>query len=232
MAEENFWHRKGERYIKDIVYAANDGIVTSFAIVAASAAAGFSAFVVLLLGLANLFADGFSMAAGNYLGTRSEEATYRKERKMEESEIASTPVLEQAEIEEILRKKGFRGEELSQMASLIVKNPKFWVDLMMTEELRLGEPEVGGSVKNAGLTFLSFVSAGVIPLFPFIFFRTSVTLFEISLISTGLALFLVGALRTSFTGRKWFFEGLEMLVVGGIAASIAYFIGLIIQKLI
>jgi VIT1/CCC1 family predicted Fe2+/Mn2+ transporter len=73
--------------IEDFVYGAIDGSVTTFAVVAGVVGAALSPSIILILGFANLFADGFSMAIGNYLGTKSQKEYIEKERKREEWEI-------------------------------------------------------------------------------------------------------------------------------------------------
>ncbi|KKU15431.1 hypothetical protein A3A20_01945 [Candidatus Wolfebacteria bacterium RIFCSPLOWO2_01_FULL_45_19] len=157
------------RHIKDIIYGANDGIITTFAIVAGVAGAALSVRIILILGFANLIADGISMAASNYLGGRSEAE-------------------------------------------------------MMRYELKLTPEKNNVIVSGALTTFFAFVFAGAIPLLPFILLTDGGTLF-ISSIATAFALFAVGAARSLITAANWFVSGLEMLVIGGIAASAAYFIG-------
>jgi len=223
-------HKRGQHYLKEVVYAANDGIVTGFAVVAAAVAAGLPPHVILLLGLANLFADGFAMGAGDYLGNRSQEDAYYAERSIEAREVKEIPDRERQEIEEILKKKGYTGDDLQHLTALITKNETFWIDLMMHEELKMPAPQKGANTKNALATFISFLVAGLIPLFPFIALGHDAPRFVISIAVTASALFLVGSLRSFFTGRLWFRDGAEMFLVGGVAAAIAYTIGTTIES--
>jgi len=219
------------RYLKDIVFAANDGIVTTFAVVAGTVGADLSLAVILIIGFSSMIADGFSMAGGNFLGTRSEKDFYRKEEQEEYREIKEIPERERQEVRDILIEKGYSGVELEQMVALISGNEKFWVEFMMLEELKLYSPEDESPSRNAAITFASFVIAGAIPLIPYVVFGQRASFLTASIFS-GAALFVVGALRAYFSPRSAFALGLEMLVVGGIAAAIAYGIGFMLQALI
>ena len=132
--ENEPWHDVSRgRYIGDIIYGASDGIVTTFAIVAGAAGASLSYSIILILGLANLLADGFSMGAGNYLGTKSEIEYYRKEREREEYEVDHYPEGEVEEVRQIFRKKGIASNLADKLAAIISTNKDVWIDVMMTE---------------------------------------------------------------------------------------------------
>ena len=150
-------------------------MVTTFAVVAGVAGASLSPSVILIVGFANLLADGFSMAASDYLGTKSEcEA-----------------------------KEG---------------NPI--------------ECDPGHLWRSATYTFWSFALAGVVPLVPFLLGLGGTRALATSAIFTGVGLFVVGALRTHYTKKGVIASGLEVLLVGGIAAVLAYFVGLFIKSLV
>jgi len=170
-------HRaRAGKYIGDIVYGANDGIITTFAVVAGVAGAELSPKIVVILGIANLLADGFSMAASNYLSKKSER------------EYKNT--LEKIEIPQ---KKEF-------------------------------------PLNSAFATFISFVIAGAIPLIPYVF-GLKWNNFYLAIVATSIALFLVGSLRTLVTGTKWWKAGLEMFLIGSLAAFVSYVIGDMLGKL-
>ncbi len=223
-------HVLAGRYLKDIVFAANDGIVTTFAVVAATVGGALSPAVILIIGFANLLADGFSMATGNYLGTKSEKEFYEKEAERERDEVKRIPEDERQEIREILAGRGYQGSQLEDMVSLISSNEQFWVDFMMHEELKLFVPETESALKNGIVTFVSFAAAGSIPLLPYVIFGKNAS-FGIAVAMMAFALFGIGALRSLFSKTSWFFSGLEMLVVGGSAAVIAYGIGFALKSL-
>ncbi len=222
-------HIRIGRYLKDIVYAANDGIVTTFAVVAATVGGGLRPSIILIVGIANLLADGFSMATGNYLGTRSERDFYAREEAEERKEVEKVPDQERAEVREILAAKGYTGEDLNEMVRLITSNEDYWIRFMMQEELDLQAPEQKSPFKNGTITFLSFIAAGSIPLLPYVLSGGEAE-FSTAAASTAAALFAVGALRAYFSRQSWILLGLEMLTVGGSAAAIAYGIGALLAS--
>src|SRR3989344_9206533 len=125
------------KYIKDIVYGANDGMITTFAVVAGVVGASLSSTVILILGFANLIADGFSMSIGDYLSTKSEKEYYKTERDREAWEVKHYPEGEKAEMMEFYIKKGLSKEEAKKIVQTMSKNDKIWIDTMMLEELNL-----------------------------------------------------------------------------------------------
>jgi vacuolar iron transporter family protein len=233
IAHEMLHSKSGGTYIKDLVYGANDGIITTFAVVAGVAGAGLSPTVVLILGFSNLVADGLSMAIGNYLGTRSEEDYIRREQKMEEWEIEHVPEEEKAEIRQIYRKKGFKGADLENAVAVITSDKKQWVREMMVEELGLiPEEESSQAIKNGVATFIAFVIAGFLPLIPYTLGMIGESAFTVAIIMTAVAMFAIGASRVLITKGNWLKSGIEMLFVGLIAAVFAYGIGYFIESLV
>ncbi len=215
-------------YLRDFVYGAIDGTVTTFAVVSAVAGAGLSSGLVITLGVANLVGDGFSMAASNFLGTRTEEQLRAKARRTEEHHIAMLPAGEREEIRQIFSSKGLYGEALEQVVDVITSDPKQWVDTMMKEEL--GLPLAGPSpVKAALMTFSAFLVVGFVPLFSFVWQLVIGGAVESpflwSAVMTGVAFFTVGAFKSRFVGERWYTAGLETLLVGGAAAALAYLAG-------
>jgi VIT1/CCC1 family predicted Fe2+/Mn2+ transporter len=217
-------------YLKEIVYGGNDGIVTTFAVVAgfagaqANVASQLPILTVLLFGFANLFADGVSMALGNMLSIRSEQDVYRTEKNKESYEIVHNTELERLESIEILRKKGFSQKQAEDLIAIYMTNDAYWVDFMMNQELELPNPEGDNPVLMALATFFSFIVFGFIPLIPYVFFKGS-TLFLMSACTTGAALALLGVLRWK-VGKQGFIRSVgETLFLGGAAATVAYFVG-------
>ena len=219
-------------YIKDIVYGANDGIITTFAIVAGSAGADLSSKVILILGFANLLADGFSMAASNFLGSRSERDLFKKEEKREIGEVETVPDKEKDEIKEIFLAHGFENAAAGELVRLVSNNKKFWIDFMMKYELKMHDAGYGNEWKGALLTFIAFVMAGSLPIFPFLFIPGSASNLFYSTAATVFSLFFVGAARYFVTKVNWLVSGLEMLLVGGVAAGVAYLVGYLISAVV
>lgn len=230
MSEKRERHVRLGHYLRDIIFAANDGLITTFAVVAGVVGAALSPLIVLIIGFTSLIADGFAMAAGNYLGTKSEKDLYKKEENIERQEIISCRDRELEEIRTILKNKGFAGEKLETMVGLISSNEQYWVDFMMYEELGLFLPEVNYPIRHATATFVSFITVGSIPLLPYLLL-TGDHAFVTSAAISAATLFTVGALRKFYSNRSWFMSGLEMLFIGGLASGIAYLTGFLLKSI-
>lgn len=168
---DTFALKEKASFLRDFVFAADDGIITTFAVVAGSLGAQLSPRIVLILGAANLLADGFAMASGNYLAVKSEE-----------------------EYEE--------AQDKSQ---------------------RYHSP-----LPHSIITFFAFVVAGLVPLLPYL--AGVKQGFYLSSFLVLLSLFTVGVVRTKFTKKRWFLGGTEMVVIGGLAAAVAYLVGYLADR--
>ena len=221
-------NKTGHSYLKDFVYGAIDGTVTTFAVVSGVAGADLAPQIVIILGLANLFADGFSMAIGNFLSVRTEKQLIQKARTEEENHINIYPEGEKEEIRQIFAGKGFAGEELEQVVNIITSDKTQWADTMLQEEYDLPLSNIV-AWKAALATFTAFLLLGFIPVFPFVWnylSRFSISdSFLWSSILTGFAFFAIGAIKSRFVNKPWYTSGLETFLLGGAAASLAYLVG-------
>ncbi|MEX0702512.1 MAG: VIT1/CCC1 transporter family protein [Planctomycetales bacterium] len=223
-----------QNYLRDFVYGAIDGCVTTFAIVSGVVGADLHASVVVVLGLANVLADGFSMGVSNYLGTKADRQLVDRARRIEERHVEDIPAGEQAEIREIFRQKGFEGELLDRVVETITADRAVWIDTMLREEWGLSLSRV--SAWRAGLvTFAAFVLVGMVPLLPFIVFYahdfSKTEVFGISCAATAGTFFGIGALKARFVEEGWLQAGLETLLMGGGAAGLAYGVGALLRGL-
>lgn len=215
-------------YIRDWVYGGIDGSVTTFAVVSGVVGAGLSPVVILVMGFANLFADGFSMAASNYLGTRAEQEDFKHLKAVEYRHVELNPEGEREEVRQIFKEKGFEGEELERVVELITSDRERWVQTMLTEEY--GLPREVRSPQHAALsTFCSFLLCGLTPLMPFIFKLPHA--FILSTLLTGIVFYAVGAVKAKWSTSAWWKSGLETLFVGSIAAALAYAVGILLKGL-
>ena len=226
--------RPPESYLRDFIYGGVDGIITTFAVVSGVAGASLASTVVIVLGAANLLADGFSMAVSNYLGTRAERERIERARHNESKHIDLYPEGEREEIRQIFAAKGFSASELDQIVSVVTADRSRWIDTMIREEygLRLEERSPW---RAAAVTFSAFLSLGALPLLAFVpaFFVAAVDAppFLASTILTAISLFFVGAIKARFLPTRWYRAGTEALLIGGAAASLAYFVGALLGGL-
>lgn len=223
-----------QAYLRDFIYGAIDGTVTTFAVVAGVAGAQLTAGIIVILGVANLLGDGFSMAVSNFLGTRADEQLRAKRRASEVDHVRRHPEGEREEIRQIFAAKGFEGSDLDRVVEVITANEERWVDTMIQEEfgLTLDGPD---PLRAAASTFAAFITAGAVPLLiyawqvggpdgmriPNPFFWSSVL--------TGVTFFGVGALKSRFVDESWQASGIQTLLVGGTAAFIAYAVGVFLR---
>ena len=216
-------------YLRDWVYGGVDGAVTTFAIVAGVVGADLSARVVLILGIANLLADGFSMAAGNYSATKAEHDDHERLRRMEERHIRLAPEGEREEIRQLFEAKGFKGADLERAVEVITSSTTRWVDMMMAEEH--GVPPVMRLPTMAGLaTFAAFLLCGLVPLLPFLAgLAADVTL---SVVMTALVFFAIGSLKSRWSTASWWWSGSETLAIGLTAAGVAYAVGVLLKSIV
>ncbi len=223
-----------EKYLKDMVYGSMDGIITTFAVVSGVIGASLSYGIIIILGFANLLADGFSMAIGNYLSTKTELEKINKKRKEYHKDVRESPELKISELRAILKERGFKDEIISQLIFKITPNKEAWEKLMLSENF--GEYKNINPKKTAFATFVAFIIAGFIPLLAFVLayfldiFRNYAPI--ISIFLTIFALFFVGMLKSSIVGKKVFWGGVETLFIGGIAAFVAFFVGFLLKNFI
>ena len=231
--EKNFF-KKFNDYLGEFVYGGIDGSVTTFAVVAGSAGANLESSIVLILGFANLIADGFAMSVGSYLSTKSEKENYEKHKALEYWEVDNLPEKEREEIREIYEAKGFEGEMLENIVDTITADKDRWVDVMMKEELEMIE-ETKSPFAMGGVTFLSFLLFGFIPLLIYVIDYLSPleqNLFFIASVLTVFCFAAIGFLKSAVTSTARFRSILETLILGGAAATLAYFIGDFLEGLI
>ncbi|MCP4181834.1 MAG: hypothetical protein GY761_00725 [Hyphomicrobiales bacterium] len=220
---------KKPNYIRDWVYGGIDGTVTTFAIVTGVIGAQLSVKIIIILGVANLLADGLSMAAGNYSATKTEIDDRERIREVERRHIENFPEGEREEIRQILAAKGLTGENLEDAVTAISSDESSWINFMLNEEYGLAA-SLRSPVSSAIATFLAFVLCGSVPLLPFVFFESDV--FVISLTMSGMVFFLIGAVKSRWALAPWWRSGIETFIIGMVAAGCAYLVGYLLSDIV
>lgn len=221
-----------QEHVRQIVYGGNDGIVTTFAVVAgfaglaAEGTAQVGVLAVLLFGLANLLADATSMGLGEFLSARSERDVYRSIRDKERREIATNLDAEVAETVEILEERGVSTADAREMARILARNPEMMADFMMRYEIGLADPSGERPWANGLITFGSFVAFGAVPLVPYVVAGAGVATFLASCAATFAALTALGILRWRVSMEGFARSVGETLLVGGSCAVVAFAVGL------
>jgi vacuolar iron transporter family protein len=223
---------KRHGYLGDAVFGAIDGCVTTFAVVAGAMGANLSNTIVIILGFANLIADGFSMAVSNYQGTKSERERVQQARAVEEQHIVNVPEGEREEIRQIFERKGFSGELLEKIVAIISSNKRLWVDTMLIEELGL---HINGRdpMRAALATFGAFVVIGMMPLVSFLVPGLNPSdRFFTSIVLTSGAFFGIGLGKAFVVGRPLLRSSIETFLTGSCAAALAYGIGVFLRQIV
>lgn len=216
-----------QSYLRDIVYGAIDGTVTTFAVVSGVVGAELPHSTIIILGFANLLADGFSMGAGNYLATKTEVQQKELLEKFEREQIKKDPMGEKEEVRQILISKGFTGPLLEQATQLFTDDQDRWVEFMMQEEY--GQTTQIRSPLHSGLvTFGAFCLFGLIPLSPYL--SKTPHSFLGACVMTGLAFFLIGSVKSHWTTESPWRSGFKTFIMGSCAASLAYIIGSLLKN--
>lgn len=226
---------KYQEFVPEFVYGGIDGAVTTFAVVAASAGAGLSPSIVLIMGISNMLADGLSMSIGSFLSTKTDVERYDHIKSEEYAEIKKFPEDEVEEIREIYRAKGFEGEVLEQIVAHVTANKDLWVKEMMIGEHGMIREDKHPSA-NALMTFISFCLLGSIPISPYVYALVTKTelpdAFFIACVTTGMAFALIGYLKGLVNQTNKIKAVAETLFLGGIAAAVAYGVGDWLEKII
>lgn len=231
LGREHHISKMGE-FLKQIIYGGNDGIVTTFAVVAGFAGLGaegvaqVGSIAVLLFGLANLFADAAAMGLGEFLSARSEKDLYHSVRDKELYEIEHNPEMERLETVEILISKGMTDAHANAMADILEKYPEYYGDFMMAYEIGMPDPEDENPALNGLATFASFIIFGSIPLLPYFIWQPVPSTFHLSILAAFSALILLGLLRFYVIRENLMRCVGETVLVGGVCAAVAYGVGL------
>src|SRR3954447_4330277 len=229
VASRERWHRSGRSGTpRAVIFGVSDGLVSNLALVMGVAgAAGERGSFILLAGIAGLLAGAFSMAAGEYISMQSQRELFERQIALERAEMEAMPEEEEAEMAASYRSKGFAPDEAARIAHRIFQDPDTALDMLIREELGLDPDELGSPWGAAGSSFVAFAIGAVIPLLPFLL-TSGTPAFVAALGMSFIALFLVGAGVSVFTGRNTLFSGTRQVAIGAAAAAVTYAVGTLI----
>ncbi len=213
---------KGE-WLRDLILGGQDGLVNVLGLVLGVAAATSDSRIVIVAGLAAMFAEGISMGAVAYTSSKATLEFYAREKKRELKEIENVPKMERDEVRRIYFHKGFRGKQLEMVVAKLTSNRDRWLHVMMEEELHLQNP-VETPLHSAIIVTIAALIGAVFPIIPY--FLMSVA--QANLITVPfslLVLFIAGAVKGRYTKVVWWRSGLELALIGTGAALIGYLIG-------
>jgi VIT1/CCC1 family predicted Fe2+/Mn2+ transporter len=226
------WEIRGGGGVRDMIFGANDGLVSTLAFVAGVVGAITNPSIVLLSGVAELFAGTISMAVGSYQSSKSELEVLERESKRKKGKKGKTPEEEREELIKFYEAEGFIRGEAEAIVDRVVKEKELPLQATTIEQLGLAPKEPGKPAKAGVLCGVSFGLAALVPILPFALPMGIWDALIASVIGTVATLFGVGAMKTIFSRRNWVRSGLEMMGIGASAAAITYMIGTLFSMII
>lgn len=217
-------HFLGSQTVRDVVIGMADGLTVPFALAAGLSAAVTSTQLIVTAGLAEIAAGAIAMGLGGYLAARTDEEHYQSEMRREGWEVDNMRDAEVREVRDVFAEYGLKGAELDAVVSALASDKKRWVDFMMRFELGLEKPDPKRAPISAATIAVSYLVGGLIPLVPYMLSGNMKTALLYSVIFTGIALAVFGAVKGRLTGMNVFKSGLQTLFVGGLAASAAFYL--------
>jgi len=215
-------HFTSSNFVRDVVIGMSDGLTVPFALAAGLSGAITNPRFIVIGGLAEVAAGSIAMGLGGYLAARGDAEHYEQEKAREYEEIKEIPEEEKAEVSRVFQNYGLTAAESEPVVEALSKRPDAWVDFMMRFELGLEEPDPKRAVTSAGTIAASYVAGGLIPLSPYIVLNNAYRGLIVSAVVTLVALGVFGFIKGRFTGAKPFRSALQTMVIGGVAAGVAF----------
>jgi len=226
------WEIRGGGGVRDMIFGANDGLVSTLAFVAGVVGAITNPSIILLSGVAELFAGTISMAVGSYQSSKSELEVLEREGQRKKVKKGKTPEEEREELIKFYEAEGFKRGEAEAIVDRVIKEKELPLQATTIEQLGLAPEELGKPVKAGVLCGVSFGLAALVPILPFALPIGIWDALIVSVIGTVATLIGVGAMKTIFSRRNWVRSGLEMMGIGASAAAITYVIGTLFSMII
>jgi Uncharacterized membrane protein len=219
--------------IREIIFGAQDGLVSTLAVVSTVAGASPERFPVLVAGIASALAGIFSMAAGEYVSSKSQREIFEAQIVGEREEVAERPGEAEAEIAYMLEEDGLPAPDASQVARLMADHPEVLLKTMVEKELGLTLEEGHGSpLQGALIMGVAFGIGAAVPIVPYLLLPVRGGATPISVVATAVVLFGIGAVKSRWTRRHWLRSGIEILLLGAFAGVVGYFFGSVLPGLL
>jgi VIT1/CCC1 family predicted Fe2+/Mn2+ transporter len=217
-------HFMAGQVVRDAVIGMADGLTVPFALAAGLTGAVDSTWIIVVAGLAEIVAGAIAMGLGGFLAARSDAEHYASERAREHREIHEIPADEAAEVMAVLQEYGLRPEEAGPVVEALQKRPEAWVDFMMRFELGLERPDPTRALWSAVTIGGAYAVGGFIPLLPYMLMKHALPALAASSAMTILALAVFGYVKGRFTGMGPVRSALQTVLIGGLAAGVAFLI--------
>jgi VIT1/CCC1 family predicted Fe2+/Mn2+ transporter len=218
-------HFTGSEMVRDVVIGMSDGLTVPFALAAGLSGAVDNNKIIITAGIAEIIAGSIAMGLGGYLAAKTEYEHYEAELAREYEEIERVPEREIAETKEIFSAYGLSEESVDSIVAELSKNKDHWAEFMMRYELGLEKPEVKRAARSAFNIGVSYIIGGLIPLLAYIFTELPADGFMISTVTTLMALFIFGFVKSKIIGQPPFKGAIRVLIIGALAAGVAYITG-------
>jgi vacuolar iron transporter family protein len=216
--------------VREAIFGAQDGLVSTLAVVSAVAGATNDRFPILIAGIAAGLAGIFSMAAGEYLSSKSQREIALAQILEERERIVAQPGLVQAELAHVLVEEGLPGEEATHIAEVIGRHREVLLNLKVLKQFGVAVEEAGGSALQGAIVMgAAFALGALAPILPYLLLPLGIATY-VSVIATGAVLFAIGVVKTRWTHGSRLWSGLEILVIGALAGIVGYLIGTVLPS--
>lgn len=222
-------HAESPAFLRDVVIGMSDGLTVPFALAAGLSGAIDSTHLIIIAGLAEIAAGSIAMGLGGYLAGQTEVDHYNAELRREYDEVERLPEREKQEVRDFFASLGLSEEVQEKAVGELTKDKKVWVDFMMKHELGLDKPDEKRARKSAFNIGFSYIVGGLVPLLPYFFIDTTLNGLKISAIVTLCCLFVFGYFKSKMTGVPPFSGALKVMLIGAVAASVAFAIARLIE---
>jgi VIT1/CCC1 family predicted Fe2+/Mn2+ transporter len=211
--------------VREAIFGAQDGLVSTLAVVSTVAGASSERFPILVAGIASALAGVFSMAAGEYIGSKSQREIFEAQQAGEREEVAERPGEAEAEMAYMFEEDGLTRDEAASVARVLARHPQVLLKTMVEKELGLSGGHAEGSpLQGALIMGVAFGLGAIVPVAPYLILGLDAAVYW-SVTATAAVLFGIGAVKSRWTGRSWLRSGAEILLLGAIAGVAGYFFG-------